>query len=119
MTIRVSLEEYANLREKFEKTTCRTMTEWCRNLIFQNPVTVYYRNESLDQFLPIAIGIKNELQAAGRNLNQAVKKLHIIGQNGDLKSSVEWLEAETFSLNQKAEEIRRSLIQIQEKWSQK
>ncbi|MDP4151768.1 MAG: plasmid mobilization relaxosome protein MobC, partial [Bacteroidota bacterium] len=99
--------------------TCRSMSEWCRDLIFQKPVTVYYRNESLDEFLTLAIAIKNELQAAGRNLNQAVKKLHSVGQTTDIKPSIEWLEAETFSLNQKAEEIRRSLIQIQTKWSQK
>ncbi|MDP4244554.1 MAG: plasmid mobilization relaxosome protein MobC [Bacteroidota bacterium] len=119
MTIRVSPEEYASLQEKYKKTTCRSMSEWCRDLIFQNPVTVYYRNESLDEFLTLAIAIKNELQAAGRNLNQAVKKLHSVGQTTDIKPSIEWLEAETFSLNQKAEEIRRSLIQIQTKWSQK
>jgi hypothetical protein len=117
--VRLTPEEYAGLQEKFRTTTHRVFSGYIRDLIHQRPVTIRYRNQSLDEFIPVALALKNELQTISRNFNQAVKKLNSFQQAGDLKDSFEYFAAEEFALQQKTEEIKNCLIKIYELWLQK
>lgn len=114
LTIRVSPEEYAGLQEEFRATTHRVFSDYIRDLIHQKPTTTWYRNKSLDEFLPTALALKNELQAIGRNVNQAVKKLNSQPPPAELKDIVDYFAAEEFSLRQKTEEIKNLLVKIYE-----
>jgi len=114
LTIRVSPEEYAGLQEKFRTTTHRVFSDYIRDLLHQNPVTTRYRNKSLDDFLPTALALKNELQAIGKNINQAVKKLNSQPLAEELKDIVDYFAAEEFSLRQKTEEIKSFLVKLYE-----
>jgi hypothetical protein len=118
-TIRVTPEEYADLQEKYRTTTHRIFSDYVRDLIHQRPVTTRYRSQSLDEFIPIALALKNELQTIGRNFNQAVKKLNNLSQKEDLKDSLEYFAAEEFAVQQKTEEIKNCLIKTYDLWSQK
>ena len=119
LTTRVTPEEYAGLQEKFRMTTHRVFSDYIRDLIHQRPVTTRYRNQTLDEFIPIALALKNELQAIGRNFNQAVRRLNNFPPGADLKDSLEYFAAEEFAVQQKTEEIKNCLIKIYELWSQK
>jgi hypothetical protein len=118
-TIRLTPEEYAGLQEKFKTTTHRVFSDYVRDLIHHRPVTTRYRSQSLDDFIPVALALKNELQTIGRNFNQAVKKLNQLPQAGDQKESIEYFAAEEFAVHQKIEEIKNSLTKIYELWSRK
>lgn len=61
-----------------KKSTCRQLSEYIRNVLLQKPVTIKYRNKSLDEILSAFIKMKKELNAVGNNFNQAVHKLHIL-----------------------------------------
>jgi hypothetical protein len=111
-TIRLSPEEYERLEKDFQSTTCRKLSEYVRDLVLKKPVTVFTRNQSLDEFLTFAVALKNELNACGKNFNQAVRKLQQLHDAGALKESLEFYQAEQFSLLQKTEEIRSILIKI-------
>jgi hypothetical protein len=119
VTIRLSTEEYQEVQEKFKRTTHRQLSGYLRDLVRQRPVTVYTRNQSLDEFLAIAIGLKNELNTIGKNVNQAVKKLEILRDATHLNDALQFYDAAQFSLLQKTEEIRSTLIKIHQLWSQK
>ena len=67
--LQVSPEEYDQLQKSFKETTSRKLGEYMRNLVFQKPNTVYFRNKSADEFLEVAIGLKEELNSIGNNLN--------------------------------------------------
>jgi hypothetical protein len=117
-TIRVTPGEYAGLQEKFHTTTHRIFSDYIRDLILQRPVTTRYRNQSLDEFIPVALALKNELQTIGRNFNQAIRRLNNLPQAAELKDSLEYFAAEQFALQQKTEEIKNCLIKIYDLWSQ-
>jgi hypothetical protein len=119
LIVRLSPEEYVALQERFDGTTYRVFSDYIRDLIQQKPISVKQRNQSLDDFLPIAVELKNELQAIGKNINQAVRKLNSLPGRGDLKESLEYFGAEELALRQKTEEIKYHLVKIYELWSQK
>src|ERR1700733_11260163 len=115
--VRITPDEYAGLQEKFKTTTHRVFSDYIRDLIHQRPVTTRYRSQSLDEFIPVALALKNELQTIGRNFNQAVRRLNNLAPGGDPKDSLEYFAAEEFALQQKTEEINNCLIKIHERWS--
>jgi hypothetical protein len=62
----------------FKKSTCRQLGEYIRNVLLQNPITIKYRNKSLDEILSALFKIKQELNAIGNNFNQPVHNLHLL-----------------------------------------
>ena len=118
LTVRVSLKEYAILQEKFKATTHRVFSDYIRAMLHQAPITVWRRSKSLDEFLPVAIAMKNELQDIGRTFSQAVKRLNTLTPAGDQKEAVESLSQQVLHLLQNIEEIKNTLIKMHEKWSQ-
>jgi hypothetical protein len=119
VTIRMTPEEFEKLKQASRTTICWDFSEYIRDRLSGEPITVRYRSQSLDEFLPVAIVLKNELNAVGKNFNQAVKKLQSLTDSADLKSALQFFEATEFTLQQKIEEIRLMLIKSYELWSQK
>ena len=119
MTIRLSPEEYEKLQARFQKTIHRVFTDYLRDMLLQEPITVYARSKSLDEFLPIAIALKNELNTICKTFNQAVKRLQVLQDAEDLTGSLQYYQAAQFSVQQKVEEIKSILIKIHQTWSQK
>src|SRR5450631_4533077 len=90
--VRLSQDEHETLQRKFKTTTYRNLSEYHRALLMQKPVSVRVRNDSLDEFLPVALALKNELHSIAKNFKGAISA--------------------EFSLTQKIEEIRTLLIKI-------
>lgn len=86
--LRLKPEEYSMIQEKFKKTTCRKLSEYARKVLLEKPLTVTYRNLSLDDFMQEMVRLRTDLNAIGNNLNQAVKRLHSLNQIAELRT---WL----------------------------
>jgi hypothetical protein len=112
-------EEYAGLLEKFRSTTHRCFSVYLRDLLNRQSVVVRYRNQSLDEFLPIAIKIKNELETVGKTFNLMLDKLNSLPHQGQLNDILEYFGAEVFHLNIKSREIKDLLFKIYQQCSQK
>src|SRR5450756_1274691 len=104
--IRVSPEEYNYFQERFKATTCRTFSEFVRDILNKKPITIRHRNESADDFLAVAINLKNELNTIAKNFEQAVQQLRQVKDQPGLHQSIQNLEANVFSFQQKADEIK-------------
>ena len=78
MIVRLNTEEHVRLDKRFKKTTCRCLSEYVRKVLFDKPVTVYYRNQSMDEVLEELILLRKELNSIGINFNQAVRKLNSV-----------------------------------------
>src|SRR5690242_6351423 len=78
--IRFTEKELDSLQRKFRNSTSSQLSHYMREVLLNRPVTIKYRNESLDQFMEELIAMRHELNAIGNNLNQAVKKLHTLRQ---------------------------------------
>ena len=78
LILRVRPDEYEKLKKRLQKSTCRSMSEYSRNVLLQKPITFTYRNRSMDDVLEELIQIRDELNHIGNNFNQAVHKLNSV-----------------------------------------
>ena len=117
--IRLSEDEKKKLDLLYSRTTCNSLSEYARDVLLQEPVNIIYRNQSADEFLEEMVLLKNELNAIGKNFNQAVHKLHTLDHVPEIKSWAILNEVSKKNFMKKVEEIKERMNQIYEQWSQK
>lgn len=74
--VRLKPTEQTQLERKYKKTTSRTLSEYARTLLLGKPVTILNRDKSMDDILEQLALLRRELNAAGNNLNQAVRNIN-------------------------------------------
>jgi hypothetical protein len=118
-TIRLNQSEASKLHKLYSKTTCNSLSEYGRKLLLNEPVTIYHRNQSADDFMQEMIKLKNELQAIGKNYNQVVKKLHTLDTVPEIKTWAILYESSRQVFFKKLEEIQDKIHKIYTLWLQK
>ena len=118
VTVRFTEGEYKKLYTGFKHTTKRKLSEYIRAVLLHQPVTVYTRNQSFDDFVAEMILLKNELKAIGNNFNQSVKKLHVIQHDQEIKAWATLNENSKEIFFKKVAEIDEKINQIASQWSQ-
>jgi hypothetical protein len=116
--LRLTPVEYAKVERKWKASTCRKLSDYVRHNLFEKPVTSYYRNQSLDEFMAEMVLLRNELNHIGNNFNQAVKRLHTLNQIAEFKSWLIAYEVEKKTLFNKVDEIKKHVQKIAESWLQ-
>ena len=119
LSIRLNDAEEKKLNGFFERTTSSSLSEYARDVLLKEPVTVLYRNQSADDFLAEMLLLKNELNAIGKNFNQAVHKLHTLDREPQIKAWAILNEASKDLFMKKVEEITEKMSKIYEQWLQK
>lgn len=119
VTVRYNAEEMKQIKRLLQATTCQKISDYIRKTSLHKPVTVFYRNQSADEFLAEMIGLKNELNAIGNNFNQAVHKLHTLDTVPEVKTWILLNESLKKSFLKKTEEIKEKLTEIHRLWLQK
>ena len=116
--LRLKPDEHQEISKKFSKSTCRKLSEYARKNLLGEPLTINYRNQSVDDFMSEIIRLRVELSALGNNFNQAVKKLHTLQQIPEFRNWIISSELEKKILFNKVEEIKNFIQKISEKWLQ-
>ena len=116
--LRLTLKEYELIEKKWKASTCRKLSDYVRRSIFEKPIVTTYRNQSLDDYMAEAIGLKTELNRIGNNFNQAVKKLHTLYQIAEFRSWLITYEVDKKILLNKMDEIKNYMQKVAEKWLQ-
>ncbi|WP_121355711.1 plasmid mobilization protein [Flavisolibacter nicotianae] len=116
--LRLKPEEYDKLHKDFKKTTCRKISDYSRKILLRKPLVSTYRNQSLDDFMTEMMRLRSELNSIGNNVNQAVKKLHTLGQIPEFRSWIITYELEKQTLFNKVEEIKNRINKIADQWLQ-
>ena len=119
LNIRLNEDEENKIKKFFSRSTCGSLGEYARDVLLNNPVHFFYRNQSADEFLAEMIQLKHELNAIGNNFNQAVHKLHTLDHIPDIKAWAIHNESGKNLFLKKADEILEKLNQIYELWLQK
>ena len=114
--VRLKPEEHQALKKNLGQTTCRKMSEYARRVLLAKPVTVAYRNRSLDEFMGEMIRLRKELNALANNFNQAVKKLHALERTAEFKTWLMEYEADKKTLLDKVDEIKGRINRIADRW---
>ena len=116
--LRLTPAEYANIERKWKASTCRKLSDYVRHNLFEKPVTTYYRNQSLDDYMAEMVLLRNELNHIGNNFNQAVKRLNTLNQIAEFRSWLIAYEVEKKTLFNKVDEIKKHVQKIAESWLQ-
>ncbi|MGN6493412.1 MAG: plasmid mobilization protein [Agriterribacter sp.] len=116
--IRFTEKEYEGLLMQCKKTTTPIMSECIRRILFNKPIIVKQRNQSLDDFMAEMIRLRVELNHLGNNFNQAVKKLHTLIQLSEFRIWISTYEDSRKKIHDKIETIEKKIAQISDKWLQ-
>ena len=119
LNIRLNEEEENQIKKFYSRSTSRSLGEYSRDILLKNLITIFYRNQSADEFLTEMIQLKQELNAIGNNFNQAVHKLHTLDHIADIKAWAIHNESGKNLFMEKANEILEKANQIYELWLQK
>jgi hypothetical protein len=114
--LRLNRSEKNQLLTLQQKTTEKDLSAYVRKVSLNDPVMIKYRNASADESLQCMLQLKKELNAIGNNFNQAVKKLHTLDKIPEFRFWIQHHETLHKSLTEKIEEIRITMIKIQETW---
>jgi hypothetical protein len=114
--IRLKEDEYDRIQKKFKQSTDRKLSQYARKVLLTKPITVNYRNQSLDDFMHEMIALRNELNAIGNNLNQTVKRLHSLEDFDEIKIWLLLNETATQLIAKKVTEIKEKIGQINDVW---
>jgi mobilization protein MobC len=113
-TLRLNEDEEKQLNHLYSRTTANSLSEYARGVLLKEPITVFYRIQSSDEFLSELILLKNELNAIGINFNQAVHKLNTLDYVHQIKTWVIVNESNKKILMKKVGEIKEKMYQIYE-----
>ncbi|WP_276480997.1 plasmid mobilization protein [Paraflavitalea pollutisoli] len=116
--VRFTALEYETLHNRCNKTTCKNISQYARKMLLQKPVTIYQRNQSLDEMMPHLIALKNDLNAIANNYNQVVRKLHLIQNIQDLQSWGPQHEIIVRILSDKIAGTKTLIAKLSDKWLQ-
>ncbi len=119
LTIRLNEDEEKKLNQLYAQTTSNALSEYARDVLLREPVTVLYRSQTADEFLEEMISLKKELNAIGNNFNQSIHKLHTLDHYSQINAWAILNEASKNLFMKKVIEIIDKMNQIYELWSQK
>jgi hypothetical protein len=119
LTIRLNRQEQKRLKALYKISTCKALSKYARDILLQPPVVTNYRNQSQDESLSELSQLVTELNAIGRNFNQAVKKLHTLDHLPELQTWILLNESSKQLLFKKIDEIQIHIQQMHQQWLQK
>jgi hypothetical protein len=117
--LRFTPEEYQLLEKRFKKTSFRKLSEYMRNVLLEKPVTVNYRDNAMDDVLEEMILLRQELNAIGNNLNQAMRNINSAHGSADTRLWMNLLGVINTKLEPSINQIKDRMNQYADIWSQK
>jgi len=117
--LRFKPEEYQLLEKRFRKTTFRKLSEYMRSVLLEKPVTVTYRDKAMDDVLEELILLRQELNAIGNNLNQAMRSINSAHGNADTRLWMNLMSIVNGKVEPSINEIKDRMNQYADIWSQK
>ncbi|MBV4357354.1 plasmid mobilization protein [Pinibacter aurantiacus] len=118
LQVRITIKEWDAINEKFSHSTCRKLSDYIRSKVFDKPITIYSRNQSLDDCMHELIRLKNELNAIGINYNQVVKKMYTLDHIYEVKNWLLQHDQATGLLAVKMNDIKLQIGKINDAWLQ-
>jgi hypothetical protein len=113
--LRLTDPEYRQIKNKFDKTTCRKMSDYVRAVIFGHAVITTYRNASIDGMMAEMAVLNKELNAIGNNINQMAKKMHTI-QLSEMQQWILHFDGQAGALMAKMDQVRDLLEKLAGQW---
>ena len=117
--LRFQPDEYQLLEGRFKKTQFRKLSEYMRSVLLEKPVTVFYRDKAMDDVLEEMVLLRQELNAIGNNLNQAMRSIHSAHGQADTRLWMNLMSVINSKLEPSINQIKERMNQYADIWSQK
>ncbi|UYQ92187.1 plasmid mobilization relaxosome protein MobC [Chitinophaga horti] len=118
LKIRLTSAESEVITKLWKASTQENRASYAREVLLQKPITVSYRNRSLDDTMAELIALRKELNNIGNNFNQAVHKLHMVDNIPQLKTWLQAYDQQRQIVAQKISEIRQYIDKLGDLWLQ-
>lgn len=76
VTVRMSESFYNRMEEWLANSNCRSLAELARAILYREQIIWYHKDAKLESTAIELAGIKKELNAIGRNINQITHRFH-------------------------------------------
>jgi hypothetical protein len=116
LTIRITAEEYAQLEALVAQTLSPSVSDYGRRVLLCKPVSIRYRNKSLDDFLSDMTQLRADLNHIGGNFNQAVHRLHGLRHLPEIQQWLLLNEQDKTRLFQLLETISTKMNEAYKQW---
>lgn len=119
ITTRFKPGEFLLIDRRFKKTRFRKMSEYIRSVLLEKPITVNYRDKSMDEMLEELSLLRRELNAIGNNLNQAVRQINAAHGSADNRLWLSLMSIIGTKVDPAIVQIKDRMQSFSELWSQK
>lgn len=119
LNLRLSNDEFELFKKLHKKSMFRKMSDYGRAVLLGKPVSVFYRDKSMDEVLEELALLRRELNAIGNNLNQAVKNINSAHGFPDQRLWMTLLTIINGKLEPSITEIKVRMNKYADLWSQK
>lgn len=116
--LRLTGDEYSELEKNWKKSTVKKLSEFVRRVLFGKRITVYSRNQSLDELMAELVLLKREMHAIGVNFNQAVHRLNMTDHAPQMQAWVERFARDRDRYFALFEEVKLKINSVGEQWLQ-
>ena len=116
--IRFTPEEYEKIDRERKATTCRTSSEYFRKHLLGKPITINYRDQTLDEYLSEIIRLRRELNLLVNTYNDSLKMSSTLEKIPEYTDCYITSEQQRKSIVHKVEEIKNHILKIAQKWLQ-
>ena len=110
--------EYYTIERKYKTSTCHSLSEYLRKLLLGKPVTIIYRNQSLEDLIEEIVPLNNQINSVRDSLVELLDKLSLQEQIDPLTPSLETLELQINQLCKIIGETKKQIEKITHQWSQ-
>ncbi len=119
LNLRLNKEEFELFKKQHQRSAFRKMSDYGRAVLLGKPVTVFYRDRSMDGILEELVLLRQELNAIGNNLNQAVKNINSAHGLPDARLWMTLLAVIHGKLEPAIGQIKEQMNRYADLWSQK
>lgn len=114
----IPIAEYVEIEKKYKKSTCRSLSEYIRNIIIHNPITIRYRDQSLEDLIEEIVLLNDHMKQVKETGYQVLKKMQSDQEISQCKLVLTEFQDTIVHLNKRIEEIKLQIEKIVERWSQ-
>jgi chromosome segregation ATPase len=114
----LTYSEYYTIERKYKTSTCHSLSEYLRKLLLGKPVTIIYRNQSLEDLIEEIVPLNNQINSVRDSVVELLEKLSLQDQIDPLTPSLETLELQINQLCKTVGETKKQIEKITHQWSQ-
>ena len=116
--VRITTAENSKIDKQYKISTCRSKAQYVRELIFNRPIRIFYRNQSLDDLIEEIVILNRETNTLKNDLSTTLERLYRLKDETKFKESLQGTELKIASLHKKMDEVKNQMEKIVEKWLQ-